>query len=89
MRRSVCTSDPVDFAAGERVVLASSDFDPSHAEEADVKTVLNSTCFETNAAFQWLHSGTRIPGASLSWDSYVDLRAEVGLISRSKYTQSR
>lgn len=81
---SVCTSDPVDFAPGEVIVVSSSDRNFTHSEVAGIISVFNTSCFEVNITFQWFHKGTRFSGASLSWDAAVDNRAEVGLLSRSE-----
>ena len=82
--RSVCTSDPVDFAPGERIVVSSSDRDFTHAEEAEIVQVFNSTCFSVNITFRWFHRGTQFSGATFSWDTAIDNRAEVGLLTRSE-----
>ena len=80
---TVYTLEPVDFAPGDLVVVTSSDFDYTHAEEAGVLAVLSPTAFTVNITFQWAHSGSVVPGASVSWDSDVDTRAEVGLVTRN------
>ena len=82
---SVVTSEPVDWAPGELLVVSSSDLDRTHAEEAGVLDVINSTCFTVNITFQWFHRGTHLPGTSVAWDISVDLRAEVGLLTRSEF----
>lgn len=83
----VYTSEPVDFEPGELVVISSSDYDYTHAEEAGVLAVVNATHFTVNITFQWFHRGTLIPGASVSWDTDLDMRAEVGLVTRNVVIQ--
>ena len=51
--------------------------------------VINSTCFTVNSTFQWFHRGTRLPGTAVAWDVTVDLRAEVGLLTRSELKAPR
>lgn len=80
---AVYTAEPVDFAPGELVVVTSSDYDFTHAEEAGVVALINSTYFTVNITFKYDHRGTVVPGADVSWDSDIDMRAEVGLVTRN------
>ena len=84
---TVYTAEPVDWQPGELVVITSSDFDYLHAEEAGVVSVVNATQFTVNITFQWLHRGTIVPAEQVAWDSSVDMRAEVGLITRNVVVQ--
>ena len=79
----VTTANPVDWLPGDLVVITSSDYDFEHAEEADILAVLSPTRFTVNITFRWDHLGTIVPGASVSWDSDLDMRAEVGLLTRN------
>ncbi len=76
-------ADDVAWRAGERLVVASTDFDANHAEEAEIATADGRTVTLARA-LTWRHWGTvqQIDGHA------VDQRAEVGLLTRNIVVQS-
>lgn len=71
-----------DWKPGERIVIASTDFDPHQAEEVTIKSVIGQTVvFEQALRYQhW--------GAMQQYGNYqLDQRAEVGLLSHNIIVQ--
>lgn len=69
---------PANWQPGDRIVIASSDFDPGQAEEVKVLSVTgNSVTFEPPLKHR--HWGTEQTFGTKS----IDTRAEVGLLSRN------
>ena len=71
-------SEPMPWRAGDRIVVASSDYDPMQAEEAVIASVSGSTV-RLEQPLRFTHWGERevIGGAT------VDERAEVALLTRN------
>lgn len=73
----------VPWRVGDRIVVASTDFDADHADEAEI-TAVNDASVSISRALSWRHWGTvqQIHGRA------VDERAEVGLLTRNIVVQS-
>lgn len=71
-------SEAVDWIAGDRVVIASTDFDPAEAEEAVVASRAGNTV-TLQSGLRHEHFGVIQPIAGRN----VDERAEVGLLTRN------
>ncbi len=69
---------PIDWQAGDRLVIASTDFDPMQAEEAIVSGVQGQQV-SLQGALRYAHWGQ----TQMFAGKPVDERAEVGLLSRS------
>ena len=69
---------PVDWTAGDRIVLASTDYDPLQAEELMVASV-SGTTITVGTALKNMHFGETQNVAGQA----VDERAEVGLLSHN------
>lgn len=69
---------PIDWAAGERIVVASTDFDPMQAEELVISSVQGAQV-GLQSALRYPHWGQTQTFAG----KVVDERAEVGLLSRN------
>lgn len=73
---------PVDWGPGDRIVIASTDFDPMQAEEATVKTV-KGNAVTLDRPLDYMHWGDM-----QTFDGVrVDERAEVGLLTRNVVVQ--
>lgn len=73
---------PVDWRAGDRVVLPSTDFDPAQYDEATVRTV-NGATVTLEAPLRFRHFAERQTIAGRA----VEERGEVGLLSRNVVVQ--
>ena len=81
----IVLKDPVDWAASDEIVIASTAFDMNQAEKRRV-TQVNGNTVTLDAPLTHTHFGvlqqyTRPDDPSLSWT--LDERAEVGLLSRN------
>jgi hypothetical protein len=81
----ITLKENVDWEVGDRIVIASTDFDMHHAEVRTITSVTGSKV-TLNAPLQYKHFGklqtyTRPDDPSLTWT--LDERAEVGLLSRN------
>ncbi len=75
---TIALSEDVDWVAGDRVVIASTDFDPAEAEEAIVVSRAgNSVILQTGLRHEHFGVVQSIAGRN------VDQRAEVGLLTRN------
>jgi cell surface hyaluronidase len=80
--RRLALERPVDWAPGDRIVVASTDFDPKQAEQATVAGVAG-TVVTLRAPLRYLHWGLlQHPGGGT-----LDERAEVGLLTRNVLVQ--
>jgi cell migration-inducing and hyaluronan-binding protein len=71
-------AEPPDWRAGDRLVVAATDFDPDHAEVVSVASVSGTTVtLEAPLAFSHFGELQTIAGRT------VDERAEVGLLTRN------
>ena len=86
-------ADPVDWEAGDRIVLASSGVDMDEAEELEVVAVTNSNkTVEVATPLKFKHSGetNEFSAGSLQateTTKVLDTRAEVGLLTRNVKVQ--
>ena len=87
--KSITLKENVDWQIGEKIVIASSDFEPDHCEERIITAVVNnsnpsSSIVSFNEPLMYHHYGLieTMTGISGVTDS-IDMRAEVGLISRN------
>jgi hypothetical protein len=77
--------DPIDWVAGEKIVIASTDYQGRHAEQ---RTILSITDLDTNPVItldeplQYKHFGG-IEYFGDDPDDWIEMRAEVGLLSRN------
>lgn len=80
---TVQVAERVDWRAGDRIVLASTDFDANHAETVALTAVAGAT-LSLDRALTWRHWGTvqEVEGHT------VDERAEVGLLTRNIVVRS-
>lgn len=86
---TITLKETVDWEIGDRIVIASTDFDMNQAEEktiTNVSTNAGRTTLTLNSALQFGHYGqlqnyTHGKDATLNW--VLDERAEVGLLSKS------
>ena len=76
--KQLVVNGPVDWEAGDRLVVASTDFDPMQAEELMV-TGVSGTQVTVQNALRYTHWGTVQTFAGKP----VDERAEIGLLTRS------
>jgi cell surface hyaluronidase len=74
--------EPVNWGKGDRIVIASTDFDPLHAEEFVIKAVSGNK-ITLNQPLQYMHWGQIQTFAG----QIVDERAEVGLLSHNIVVQ--
>lgn len=76
------TGAPLDWAMGEKIVIASTDLNGEHAEERTIVSVTNA---DTNPVITldrplvWEHYA----GAQQFGADTIEMRAEVGLLSRN------
>jgi cell migration-inducing and hyaluronan-binding protein len=69
---------PIDWEIGDRIVIASTDFDPLQAEEG-ILTAVQGSLMTLQAGLRWAHWGQ----SQMYAGKAVDERAEVGLLSRN------
>ncbi len=81
--RTIEVVDPVDWEAGDQIVIAPSGLDHEEYEERTISSVTNNKKFTVGADLSYDHIGETKPysGNSQSWS--LDMRAEVGLLSRN------
>ena len=82
-----CTAEETDYRPGEVVVLTSTSPNPYEAEEVAIGAALNATCYLTTAPLRHTHSARILAGADYQYGRDVDLRGEVGLLSRNVVIQ--
>jgi cell surface hyaluronidase len=73
---------PVDWNVGDRIVLASTDYDPLQAEEVTISAI-SGTTITLNKPLQYMHWGQLQTFAG----QILDERAEVGLLSHNIVVQ--
>jgi hypothetical protein len=78
-----CSAEEMDLRPGEVVVLTSTSPNPYEAEEVAIGAVLNATCYLTMAPLKHTHSSRILAGADYQYGRDVDLRGEVGLLTRN------
>lgn len=83
---TVTTAEDVDFRPGDVVVVTSSSYDTTEAEEATVATVLGPRAFTVARAFAFTHESSVLPAGAYG-HADVDLRCEVGLLTRNVVIQ--
>jgi cell migration-inducing and hyaluronan-binding protein len=71
-------AEPMPWRAGDRIVVASSDFDPMQAEEAGIVSV-SGNVVQLDQPLRYAHWGELQPIGGAT----VDERAEVGLLTRN------
>jgi cell migration-inducing and hyaluronan-binding protein len=76
--------DQIGLRVGDRIVLASTDFDPNQAEEAGVSAVSGSSV-TLDRPLRWMHWGAlqTFPNDVEGAPTVLDARGEVGLLSRN------
>ncbi len=82
---TITLKEAVNWQAGDRLVIASTDFDMNRAEERTITAVsVDQRTFTLNAALSYKHFGQLQTYNSPNGQSWtVDERAEVGLLSRN------
>ena len=84
--RLIRTASPVDFAPGDTIVITSSSWDYLEAERCTVAALLDPHTIQVEAPLAYTHQSTIMPAGQ--WGhSDVDLRCEVGLLSRNIVVQ--
>ncbi|OJJ23479.1 hypothetical protein BKI52_03700 [marine bacterium AO1-C] len=87
-RTYITLKEPVDWEVGDRIVIASTDFDMNHAEERVISSISSNkrTVYFTDP-LDYKHYGSlqTYSGNSRTWT--LDERAEVGLLSRNLVIQ--
>ena len=84
-------SKSVDWIAGERIAVASTDFDPDHVEEFTITNVVNSgdksvitvDRASTHKHYAGVQSYTGSNGVNADMTKEIVMRAEVGLLTRN------
>lgn len=74
----ITLADASGWRAGDRIVIASTDYDPNQAEEATITSVSGDTV-TLDRALEYQHWGT----VQTFGGNTIDERAEVGLLSRN------
>lgn len=86
--KQITLKEEVDWQIGEFIVIASTDYSPSHCEEREISEIDNSNSkfpvIKFKTALKYNHNGTIDTRTSISGvvDS-IDMRAEVGLLTRN------
>ena len=76
-----------DWAIGEEIVIASTDYDPHHAETRMITSVEYTLGSNPLISFNEPLAYKHYSGASAYDDDVLEMRAEVGLLSRNiKFT---
>ncbi len=88
--RTFTVSSPVDWKAGDQIVITTTDYIPSHSEQLTVASDTNNgTSVTVKEKIKWAHNGSTYPLSSASnlnpvlKDGGADVRAAVGLLSRN------
>lgn len=76
------TAEAVDWQPGERIVITSSSWDYSEAEEVTVAALIDPFTVQIEEELQFDHESRIFPAGQYG-HSDVDLRCEVGLLSRN------
>ncbi|KAA0165290.1 hypothetical protein FNF31_01943 [Cafeteria roenbergensis] len=84
--RDLYTSENVDWAVGDKLVITTSSTNYQHAEELEVAEVVGPRHLRMKEPFQRLHRAQVIDGSPYG-HSDVDMRAAVGLLSRNVIIQ--
>lgn len=80
---TITLKEAANWKVGDRIIIASSDFDMNHAEERTI-TAVSGTQLTLNSALTYKHFGQLQTYSSSNGQSWtVDERAEVGLLSRN------
>jgi len=85
---TVSVVEPLGFREGDKVVIASTDFDPDQAEEAAITKVAGNT-LTLGQPLQWMHFGElqSFENPVAPAVKTLDERAEVGLLTRNIVVQ--
>ena len=87
-RTYITLKEPVDWEVGDRIVIASTDFDMNHAEERVISSISSNkrtVYFTTSLTHKHYGVLQTYSGNSRTWT--LDERAEVGLLSRNLVIQ--
>lgn len=77
---------PLDWQVGEMIVIASTDFDSTHSEVRTITNIADATTFPVitlDSPLTYAHFGEIEEVGCDEPDDWIDMRAEVGLLSRN------